>query len=91
MISIFSLELLTAPPAAANVWLAPVFAAAMGIESRRAIRADDSQILDPVVIRNAVDVVEDQSHGPAAPIFVLTTHLAEPLLYPLGEESPLEI
>ena len=34
----------------------------MRVERRRAVRADDPQVLEPVVVGDAVDVVEDQRH-----------------------------
>jgi hypothetical protein len=49
-----------------------VLATAVGIEDRRAVRAHDPEVLQTVVVADAVDVVEDQTHGPAAP------ELAEP-------------
>src|SRR5436189_4703328 len=37
-------------------------ATAMGLQCRRAVGADDAQVLEPVVVGRAVDVVEDQRH-----------------------------
>jgi len=42
------------------------------VEGGRAVRADDAQILKAIVIADAVDVIEDQAHGSAAPQLVLT-------------------
>jgi hypothetical protein len=48
----------------------------MRIESCRTIRTDDPQVLQAIVIRDAVDVVEDQRHPSASPAFTLPAHLA---------------
>ena len=48
-----------------------VLPAAVRLERRGAVRADDAQVLEPVVIRNAVDVVEDQRERPSAPALTL--------------------
>jgi hypothetical protein len=37
-----------------------VLAAAVGVERRGAVRADDLQVREPVVVADAVDVVDDQ-------------------------------
>jgi hypothetical protein len=63
----------------------------MCIERRCAVRADDLQILQPVVIWNAIDVVKDQRHRPALPVFVLATLLTAPLLEALREEPLLQL
>jgi hypothetical protein len=91
VVSVFRLKLLTAPLAVANIGLPPVLATAMGIEGRCAIRTDDSQVLESVVVRHPIDVVQDQRHGATTPIFVLATHLAAALFQTLCEESSLEI
>jgi hypothetical protein len=33
----------------------------MGVEASRAVRTDDPQVLEPVVVANPVDVVDDQA------------------------------
>ena len=63
----------------------------MGIEGRRTVLADDSKILDSIVVRNAVDVVEDQRHSAPLPVFILTTHLAGPLLETRRKQALLEL
>src|SRR5437763_8417233 len=60
----------------------------MRVESRGAIRADDLQVLEPVVRRDAVDVVEDQRHAAAPPVLALAAQLATPLLQ-AGVVEPL--
>jgi hypothetical protein len=50
------------------------------VERRGAVRADDSQVLDAIVGRNAVDVIEDQRHLLAAPDRPLRAQLALGLL-----------
>ncbi len=91
MSSIFGGELTPASLADPGGSLHPVFPAAMGIESRSAIRADDPQILDPVVLRRPVDVIEDQRHAAATPVFVLAAHLTNTLLHTHLEEPLLDL
>jgi hypothetical protein len=45
------------------------------IERGGAVRAHHSEVLDPVVVRSAVDVVEHQRHPPTVPMLVLTAEL----------------
>jgi hypothetical protein len=35
-------------------------AAAVGVERRGAVRADDPEVLEPMIVANAVDVIQDQ-------------------------------
>src|SRR5947209_11314500 len=63
----------------------------MRIERRRAVRANDLKILEPVVGCDAVDVVQDQSHLPAMPVLALTAKLAGSSLEPFVVEAPLEM
>lgn len=44
-----------------------------------------------MVVTNAVDVVEDQTHAPTTPLLVLPAELAHPLLDALGEEPALDV
>jgi len=67
-----------------------VTAAAVGVERRVAVRADDPQVPDPVVVRDAVDVVEDEPHDAASPHLVLPTKLAVSRLESGGEQPCLE-
>ena len=48
----------------------------MRLERGGAVRANDAQILEPVVGRHTVDVVEDQRHLTPAPDLTLTAELA---------------
>jgi hypothetical protein len=52
----------------------------VGVERCGAVGADDPQVLQAIVIRDAVDVIEDQRHRPTTPIFILAAHLAQPIL-----------
>jgi hypothetical protein len=61
------------------------------LEGRRAVGADDAQVRESIVIRDAIDVVEDQSERPAAPHLPLTADLTTPLLDPLGEKPAFEV
>jgi hypothetical protein len=49
----------------------------MSVERGSAVRTDDPEVLETVVVRNAVDVVENQRHSPTAPRLVLTAKLAD--------------
>jgi hypothetical protein len=62
----------------------------MGVERRVAVRADDPQVLDPVVMAVAVDVVEDQRHAMSLPDLVLAAQLAPALLEPFAVEPLLQ-
>jgi hypothetical protein len=62
----------------------------MRVERRRAVRAHDLEVLEPIVRGHAVDVVEDQRHAAPAPPLVLTAELAAPLLEAFGEQALLE-
>ena len=53
-----------------------VLSTTVRIQRRRAIGAEDSQVLNPVVVPNAVDVIEDHRHPLAAPALALTALLA---------------
>jgi hypothetical protein len=48
----------------------------MRVERRGAVRAHDAQVLDPVVIADAVHVIEDQGHSAPAPHLALAAQLA---------------
>jgi hypothetical protein len=63
----------------------------MGLECRRAVRADDPQVLEPVVVENAVDVVEDHRHRLPSPELALPAKLAPRLLDPLREQASLQM
>jgi hypothetical protein len=63
----------------------------MRVKRRGAVRADDAEVLEPIVIRHAVDVVEDQSHRLPAPHLVLAAELASRLLDPLREQPALQM
>jgi hypothetical protein len=63
----------------------------MGLEGRRAVRAYDPQVLEPVVVGNSVDVVEDQCHRLTSPELTLPTKLALRLFDPLREQASLQM
>jgi hypothetical protein len=54
------------------------------IQSRRAIGTNHLQILQPVIVPNPVDVVEDQRHRSATPDLTLPAELTFRLLNALG-------
>jgi hypothetical protein len=64
---------------------------AMRIERGCAVRAHDLQVLEPVVIGHAVDVVKDQRHAAALPFLALAAQLARPCLEPGVVEPLLEV
>ena len=63
----------------------------MRVERGIAVGADDSQILEPVVVGHAVDVVEDQRHVALVPVLVLAAELAHPVLELRVVETLLQI
>jgi len=62
----------------------------MRVECRCAVGADDAQVLQPIVVAHAVDVVEDQPHGAASPKVVLTAELTDRRLATFCVEALLE-
>jgi hypothetical protein len=68
-----------------------VLASAVGLECRGAIRTDNAQVLNSVVGRDAVDVVEDQRHRSTAPGVGLAAKLANTHLDALVEETILQV
>jgi hypothetical protein len=61
------------------------------IERRRAVWADDAEVLKPVVVANAVHVIEDQAHRAATPGLVLPAQLTPPFLESFVEKPALEM
>jgi hypothetical protein len=53
-----------------------ILAAAMSVEGGCAIGAGDPKILEAIVIRDAIDMVEDQRHPTTSPALPLTAHFA---------------
>jgi hypothetical protein len=62
----------------------------MRIERRSAVRADDPEVFQPVIVSLAVDVVKNQAEGPAEPELTLTAQLAMPRLKPVRPEASLQ-
>ena len=62
--------------ARALVGLPPQVPPAVGVERRGAVRAEDPQVLEPVVVRDAVAVVQDQRQAPTPPLLALPALLA---------------
>src|SRR5919206_1789870 len=69
----------------------PVLPAAVRVERRIAVRAHDAQVLDPVVVVHAVDVIEDQRHPPPVPDLALPAELTSALLEPGREQALLQL
>jgi hypothetical protein len=63
----------------------------MRLERPGAIWANDAEVLDAVVRRHSVDVVEDQCHRPTVPFLSLTAELAQPRLHPFVVQPTLEV
>jgi hypothetical protein len=70
--------------------LGPVLAAAMRFKCRRAVWADDSQVLKAIVRWHAIDVVKNQRDPAFPPDLVLPAQLAPALLQATGVEATLE-
>src|SRR5689334_19320519 len=64
--------------------------AAVGVKCRVAVRTDDAEVLDPIVVANPVDVIEDERHVPPVPRLALAAELANTVLEPLLVEPCLE-
>jgi hypothetical protein len=63
----------------------------VGVERGRAVRTHDLQILETVVVADAVDVVEDQRHLITTPLLPLTTELARTFLQPRLVQPSFEL
>src|SRR5215208_7105900 len=61
---------------AVTLTLDAVGPAAVGVERSCAVRAHDPEIVEPVVVVDAVDVIEDQAHRLALPLLALAAELA---------------
>lgn len=73
------------------VALEAILPAAMRVESRSTVGTDDLQILETVVVGDAIEMVEDQRHPPASPHFVLAAQLTLARLQTLLEQPSLEM
>jgi hypothetical protein len=87
---IFGNELTGAQEASTGLRLDPVVAAAVGLQRCRTVRADDLKVLEPVVVRDAVDVIQDQRHWASEPFLSLPAQLALAALQALAEQSALQ-
>jgi hypothetical protein len=91
MSPILGRELLAASLALTYCGSAAIFPAAVCVEGRRTVGADNLEILDAIVIRDPVDVIEDQRHRTTAPEFSLSALLAPSLLATLGKQALLQL
>jgi len=66
-------------------------AAAVGLEGCCTVGTNDPKVREPVVVPNAVDVVEDQTHPLPSPNVALSAELTHRLLQALFVEPPLQI
>jgi hypothetical protein len=62
----------------------------MGVEGGGAVRADDAEVLQPVVVAPAVDVIEDETHRVTAPELSLAAQLAPARFQAVRPEALLE-
>src|SRR5436305_5632676 len=90
MTLVFGMELLVAVKAVPSFVRAPEVLAAMRVECCGAVRADDLEILDAVVCRVAVDVVENQRHPLSVPELADATQLAARNLEAFFVEAPFQ-
>ena len=88
--AVFRSELLAAVLARPPCRLPTVLPAAMGIQRGRAIGTNDLKVLESVVVRHAIDMIENQRHRATAPIFVLPALLTAALLQTLPVQAQLE-
>jgi hypothetical protein len=88
---VFRRELPTTPLALADGTLAPVLTSTVGVKRGGAVGAHDAEVLKPIVVRNAVYVIEDQRHRAAAPIFALAAKLTTSQLVALRIEPFLQL
>jgi hypothetical protein len=70
-------------------------AAAVGFQRGAAIRAHDAEVLQPIIVADTVDVIEDQRQPASAPQLSLTAQLAPAcleafLIEPLLQMAPRE-
>ena len=84
-------ELTAAAQALSRGNLAGLVAPAVRVERRVAVRAEDPQVLEPMVVAHAIDVVEHEAHPMALPQLALTTELADRMLEPRSEQPPLQM
>jgi len=63
----------------------------VGVEGCVAVWAHDAEVVETVVGSDAVDVIEDESHPPAAPLLALPAELARRLLEARPVEAFLEM
>lgn len=76
MVSVLGPEPRSTPRALALRFEHPAAPSAVRIQRRRAIRANDPQILEAIIVAHAVYVIEDQRHPAALPDLVLAAQFA---------------
>src|SRR5207247_1763104 len=88
--AVFGRERLAAVRAFSIDECALILTPAVRVERRVAVRAQDPEVLEAIVVPDAVGVVEDKRHPLPSPLLALATELALSLLDALGEEASLE-
>jgi hypothetical protein len=83
-------ELAGAQQTPTGLALDSVVATTVGLQGRGAVRAHDLEVLEPVVGRDPVDVIEDQRHGLSAPLLSLPAQPALSAFHALAEQAPLQ-
>lgn len=63
----------------------------MGLQRGSAVCTDDPEVLKPVVVRNAIDVIEDKGHPAATPVLVLAAEFTAQLEESARDQSLLEV
>jgi hypothetical protein len=86
---VFGHELRIAVHTPARYLIDRVLAATMSVQGRGAVRADDLQVLQTVVVADAADVIEDERHSSAVPLLTLSAELVPPL--GLAERAGIEV
>jgi len=61
------------------------------VKGRGTVGTNDPQVLDAIVVGDSVDVIEDQRHARAAPLFILAAKLAFAAFHALGIEALLQV
>jgi hypothetical protein len=61
----------------------------MRVKCRIAVGAKDAQVLQPMIVTDTVDVIEDETHPTSLPQLALPTELADRLLEAFSQEPSL--
>jgi len=84
-------EQLIATQALTRITLKAILAATMRVKCGCAVRTDNPQVLESVIVGDSVYVIQDERHPTTPPALVLPTQLAPSLLDTLLKKSALEM